>query len=542
MRKYTLLSLLIFITSSSYSQRRIPPQKPKLIVQITVEQLRYDYLTRFWEKLGDNGIKKLSLYGAVCKNAHVNYMYTQSAPGYASIATGATPSDHGVISDNWYDRLKNKEINCVADDGEKTIGARAHANNSSPRRLISTTIFDELKFVDFKSKVLSISTDHHAAILSAGHIADGVYWMDERNGNFVTSSFYSDALPDWVKKFNNKKMPEIYLQRKWEPELPIYKYLESLPDKNDYELGLGNRIAFDYNLSGLYSKQQKYEILKHTPYSSSLLKDFAIQAIVEEELGKDNHTDMLSLSFTSLEYIGQDFGTLSVEMEDAIIKLDKDIEFFLNFLENEIGRENVVVVFTSNHGAAHSPKYLTDKNIPAGQFKYMQAIYLLKSYLNALYGEGEWVQYYYKHQVYLNHILIENSKLMLDEVQQKAAEFLIQVTGVANVVTSTTLQQTNFTGLILQRMQNSFSQKLSGDLLINLQAGWVEQSVDEVSIHNSAYSYDTHVPLIWYGWKIERQTITDDISITDIAPTIATFLNTTQPTMCTGQAIGTLVK
>lgn len=537
MFKHSIILILISLSANiiTFAQRRIPPQKPKLIVQITIENFRYDFMTRYWDKFGDKGFKEFSLYGAVCKNAQINYMYTQSAPGFASIATGATPSGHGIIADRWFDRTTETETDCVADTREQTIGSRE--GQCSPRRLVATTIADELKIVDFNSKVFSIAIDNSAAVLSAGHIADGVFWFDENSGDFVTSSFYNNSLPAWAKQFNQKKQADIYLNKKWETSLQIEKYQESLADQNQYEIGFRSRINFPYELLIYSSRPNRYEILKSTPFANSLIKDMAINAIANENLGRDNHTDLLNLTFSATEYIGKKFGSMSVEMEDAYIKLDKEIEFLISYLEEEIGRENILFILTSNHGSAHSPKYLTDIKIPAGQFKYAQAVSLLKSYLNAIYGEGEWVKYYKKQQIYLNHRLIESSKLSIAEVQQKAAELIIQMSGVANVITSTTLQTTSFSDPILKRMQNSYSQKLSGDLLINLQAGWVEQSVDEVSIHNSAYSYDTHIPLIWYGWKVERQTISDDIDITDIAATLSSILNISQPTMCTGKII-----
>lgn len=541
MKNILFIALLsLCATNFANAQRRIPPQKPKLIVQITIENFRYDFLTRYWDKIGDKGFKELSLYGAVCKNAQLNYLYTQSAPGIASISTGATPAAHGIIADKWYDQLTNTETDCVFDNRERTIGSRD--GQFSPRKLVATTIADELKSVDFDSKVFSISLNNYAAILSAGHIADGVFWFDDSTGEFVTTSFYTDRLPDWVKQFNSKKNADLYLNKKWETTLPLDKYTESLADLNEYEIGFRGRTNFPYELLIYSSRPNRYEILRSTPYGNSLVKDLAILAIANENLGRDNHPDILSLTFSATENIGKKFGTMSIEMEDAYIKLDKEIEFLINYLDDEIGRENVLFILTSNNGSAHSPKYLTDHKIPAGQFKYAQCVSLLKSYLNALYGEGDWVKYYRKHQIYLNHQLIESSKLQLAEVQQKAAELIIQMSGVANVITSTTLQTTSFTEPILRRMQNSYSQKLSGDLLINLQAGWVEQSVDDVSLHNSGYNYDTHIPLIWYGWKIERQNIADNIDVEDIAATLANILNISQPTMCSGKIIKQLCK
>ncbi len=523
--------------------KSIPSEKPKLVIGIIVDMMRYDYIYRYWDKFETDGFKRLINEGTFCKNANYNYLFTQTGAGHATIFTGTTPSYHGIISNSWYLRLKDKIVYCTEDDKVKTVGSDSNEGQASPKHLLTTNLGDELKLSNKqKSKVIGIALKSYASILSAGHSADAAYWFDNKTGNWITSSFYQDSLPGWVKEFNNKKFPDLYIQREWLTLLPIEQYTESLEDDNPYEAGFGKQLrTFPHNLNNLKKITTRYNILKSTPFGNTLTKDFAIAAIVNEELGKDQYTDLLVCSFSSTDYVGHLFGPTSIEVEDIYLRLDKEIAHFLNFIDDYIGKENVLLFLTADHGAVNIPQYLKDLKIPAGYFNNKSAITLLKAYLNAIYGQGEWVSAYNEQQLYLNHNLIEDSKISLEEIQTNTAQFIIQFTGVANAITATTLQTTNFTKGIFEKMQNSYNQKRSGDVIINLEPGWLEQTEMSTS-HNTAYRYDTHVPLIWYGWKINRSIITRPILITDIAPTIATFLNISFPNGCTGEPIRELTE
>ena len=525
---------IIFNSTNLQAQNRkkIPPDKPKLIVGIVLGQMRYDYLFRYWDKLGEGGFKRLVNEGTFCKDARYNYLYTQTCPGYATISTGAMPSVHGIVADQWYDRLKNKTIVCTEDDAYKTTGGSYEEGRRSPLQLLSSTIGDELRFSNnFKSKVISISLDPEPAILSAGHTATGAYWYDKENGNWITSSYYSDSLPDWVVKFNQKKFPDIYLDHQWETLLPISTYTESLADNNEYEVGINKQKTFPYNLSVLSRKtngKRNYDLLKYTPFGNNYTKDFAISAIVSENLGKHENPDILLVGFSASEYIGKLYGANSVEMEDIFLRLDRDLEHFLSFIDENIGVENTLLFLTADHGIAYIPKYLEASGVPSGIFNQYQAMSLLGSYLNVLYGKGDWIKLYDNQQIYLNQNLIEDSKLSLESFQTTVAQFMVQFTGVANTMTTTTLQKSNFTTGIFYKMQNSYNQKRTGDVILNLEPGWIDKS-DNATLPNSSYSYDAHVPLFWFGWKIPRKTIYQAVDITSIAPTISGFLDILSP-------------
>lgn len=540
-----LVSVPFWLMAQSSS--RIPSEKPKLIVGIIVEQMRHDYINRFWDKFGDGGFKRLLNEGTYCKNANFNYLFTQTSVGHATIATGTTPSYHGIVSDEWYLRLKDKVVNCVADEKEKTIGGSYEAGRMSPRQLLTTTIGDEIRLSSFnKSKVIGISLQGKASILSVGQTANAAYWMDDESGNWVSSSFYMQDLPNWAKAFNEKKFADLYMARKWETKYPMSDYAtRCLPDDNKYEIGIEGRKTFPYNLAEMgviqnNKNKKKYNLLKYTPFGNTYTKDFAIAAIVNDSLGKDDNTDLLMVSFSGTEFIGQNFGSESVEVMDAFIQLDADLEHFLNFLDQELGKQNILVFLTSDHGVAQNPDYLADKGIPVGFFSQNSALSLLKSYLNVVYGRGEWVKNYYAQQIYLNRDLIEDSKFNLADVQQKVAQFMLQFSGVANTITATTLQTAYFPDGVFSKIQKSYNQKRSGDVLINLDPGWIEKNGTSAG-HNSSYSYDTHVPLIWYGWKVKRATIFEPIDMVDIAPTISYFLNIASPNATVGKPIIGLV-
>lgn len=545
--KWIISLLLLVLTFSLFSQKskNIPPEKPKLIVGIVVDQMRYDYLSRFYDKFEQNGFKRLMNEGTFCKYAFLNYIFTQTGPGHATIFTGTTPSNHGIVSNEWYIPLKKQKIYCVEDPKQTTIGSSSKNGKASPLYLITPTFGDQLRLHYLqKSKVISVSLKDRAAILPGGKNPNAAFWYDDETGNFITSSYYMKTLPTWVEEFNKKKLADLYLNRLWSPLLSINEYTESLRDSNKYELGFGkNQMVFPYDLTFISKKDKNdkdYGILKSTPFGNTIIHDFAIATIINEDLGKDNIPDFLTVSFSATDYIGHLFGPRSIELEDTYLRLDKEIAHLLDFIETEIGKENVLIFLTADHGVADNPQYLNDIRMNGGQFKQYYALSLLKTYLNATYGEAEWVLGYSDQQIYLNRNLIEDAKLSLKEVQEKVASFMVQFNGVSNAVTAYSLQTQNFTDGILKAMQNSYNPKRSGDVLIALEPGWVEESPYYFD-HNSSYSYDTHVPLFWYGWKIPRLTINRKVHIIDIVPTLSTLLQIEIPMGATGVPIIELI-
>lgn len=535
--------ILVISTSITNAQNssKIPSEKPKLIIGIVVEQMRYDYIARFWNQFGEGGFKRLVNEGTNCRSANYSHFFSQTGVNHATLTTGTTPSYHGIVADEWYIPLKDKVINCVDDDKEKTVGGSFESGRLSPRNILTTTIGDEIRLSNFmQSKVVSVALEGKSAVISGGHNPNAAYWYDGESGRWTSGSYYMNDLPLWVNEFNNKKFPDMYMARSWETKLPIEQYKQCLTDDNPYEIGIEGKHTFPYPLFELGANKNKdkfnYKLLKYTPFGNTLTKDFAINTIVSEALGKDESTDLLWISFSATEYIGQNFGTSSIEVMDAFLKLDEDLAHFLSFIDSELGKQNVLIFLTSDHGVAQNPDYLATTKIPVGYFSQISSVSLLKSYLNAVYGKGDWIKHYHAQQLYLNHDLIEESKLNLSDVQTKAAQFLLQFTGVCNTVTANTLQNSYFSDGIFAKMQKGYNQKRSGDVIINLDPGWIEKN-GSASAHNSSYSYDTHVPLIWYGWKIKRGNVFEKVDMIDVAPTLSYFLDIASPNASVGQPI-----
>lgn len=548
MRKIIAVSfgfLLTGLVLKAQGTAIIPSEKPKLIIGIEISQFRYDFIPRYWDKLGDNGFKKLINRGSYCENTSYDYLFSDVGVGSATIATGTNPSMHGIVASSWYNNLRDEIIDYVYDQNMNTIGGEYEAGQYSPYNLMTTTWADEVKIAsNFKSKVIGVSLDPAPAIFSAGHTADAAFWFDSKNGTWISSSFYLDSLPQWVNDFNEKGFADTYLENEWTTLLPMSEYTASLLDNNEYEKGMFGHKVFPYvikDLSKKFKKKEKYEVLRYTPYGNNFTKDFAISAIVNEELGQDEYTDVLTLSFTVNERIGNLYGPLSVEVEDLVLRLDQELAHLMDFVDKTLGKENVLIYLTAEHGVVHIPEYLKDNKIPAGYFNASSAISLLSSYMNNIYGKGDWIKQYHGQQIYLNRTLIEDANMNLADVQTNVANLMLQFSGVANTVTATTLQNTSFTEGIFKTMQNGYNQKRSGDVLIHLKAGWAENP-DLNGGFATAYGHDHRVPLIWYGWKIGRNSIKRPVDLTDIAPTISTLLEISYPNSASGKPILEIVE
>jgi predicted AlkP superfamily pyrophosphatase or phosphodiesterase len=542
------LSIFVFLELSGQGAY-IPPEKPRLIIGIVVEELRYDQLEKFKDKFGENGIKRLLNEGTLYKNASYQYVLTQAAPGYATISTGTEPSFHGIPSDNWYLPLKNELVYCTKDNGVDPIGGSYENGMQSPVNLLSSTFSDELELsTNNQSKVYGIGLKNYSSILSTGHAGNGAYWYDDVTGTWMTSSYYMDNLPGWVNDFNALMLPVSYLDGVWNTLQSKDYYLQCLPDSNGYESGFNGVNYFPYDLkkmstvgTGILNKKRDYSLLRETPVGNSFTNEFALRLIKEEGMGSDDITDFLSINYSATDYIGHRFGPSSVEMADALFRLDKDIEALLNYVNDNIGKKNVLIYFTAAHGISEIPAVLEKNKIPSGYFQRNQAIMLLKSYLNAVYGEGDWVKGYYENQIFLNRTLIEDSKIPLEDIQKKVARFLVQFTGVASAIPYSAFEADDFSNGLLKKISNGFSSQRSGDVILTLNPGWVDKD-DYVTNHNSPYDYDSHVPLIWYGWSVNRATVTRQVNIADLSATLSALCKIPLPNACTGAALDELFR
>lgn len=535
MKRYTIVIFLIlgFVRLSGQGAY-LPPDKPKLVIGIVVEELKYDQLEKLHDRLCENGIKKLINEGTYFKNASFEYLLTQSAPGHATISTGAEPAFHGITSDDWYVPLRNDQINCTKDISVSPVGGSFESGLHSPVNLLVSTFSDELKLATGKkAKVFGIGLKESSAIFSAGHAADAAFWFDNITGTWMSSTYYISTLPAWVNDFNAMRYSDSYLNSTWNLFRPVKDYVDCLPDSNSFEAGFNKINYFPYDLKKIRSKGD-YSLLRETPFGNSLTTNFAIKLIQNEHLGKDNVTDYLSICYSATDYIGHRFGPSSVEMADAILRLDDDIKNLLTFLNDSIGKKNVLIYFTAAHGISEIPAVLEENRIPSGYFQQNQALQLLRSYLNAVYGEGNWVKGYSERQIFLNRTLIEDARLSLEDVQKKVARFLVQFTGIEAAYPYYAFEANDFGNGNLRKIINNFSPQRSGDVILILNPGWVEKQSDFVTNNNSPYEYDSHVPLIWYGWTVNRESVTRQVNMTDIAATLSTLCKVPYPNACTG--------
>lgn len=536
--RHIQLTILIFTLPfiTVFSQRKSPSKTPKLVVQITISHMRNDYIQRYWDNYGETGFKKLVDDGAYFRNAEYQHTSTQGAVGCSSIATGTIPSQHGIIANSWYNRLTNEVIDCISNPKYFALGSQSTSGACSPHNLLVTTLSDELKIAKNKhSKVFSISADNQSAVIMGGHLCDAAYWFENNSGNWISNSYYLDSLPNWVNNFNSRRYQDIYKNRTWISSLYQNLYIDKDSSNN---LSTPKQIL---NLSNDKNKTAKFSIIEQTPFINTLTKDFAISTITSENLGKNQNTDYISISFNGTKNIENKYGTISLETEDCYIKLDRDLGHLLEFIDNEIGMQNVLIILTSNAGIAYDPVKLQKLRIPSGVFNADKAISLLKSYLTFSYGKGDWVKYYHKNQIYLNHDLITTSKIALSDIQKKVADFMTQFNGVNNSLTSTNIQTNNPTSGLLSKVSNNFYSMRSGDVILVLNPGWIENNHFSLA-SNSGYNYETHVPMIWYGWKIKPQIIYREVSPIDIAPTLSTILNIPKPNSSTGSQLLELLK
>ena len=425
----------------------------------------------------------------------------------------------------------------------KPLGTTSISGKMSPKNLVTTTIGDELKLAsNFKSKVIAVALKDRGSILPAGHSADAAYWHDPYTNNFITSTYYMKSLPEWVTEFNKRKLPDSLLSKPWNTLLPISNYTESSDDNTPYEgLFYGEKSpVFPHNLPMI--KDSDMELIRKIPMGNTLTELFVEDIITKEKMGKGNETDLLAISFTSTDYVGHMFGINAIELEDTYLRLDKDIADLLRFLDAKIGKNDYQVFLTGDHAAVNNPKYSEDHNLKGDFFEARPMGDSLKKYLNGIYGVGDYVMNVTASNIYLNREVIEQKNINLGEIQEKCQRFVLGFEGVAYAMTASELQNGSQRTGIASFIQNGYNQKRSADVLIQLQPGWINWATKTGTTHGSAYRYDTHVPLIFYGKNIAEGRSHEQVSISDIAPTICTFLNIEFPSGTTGKPLQEVLK
>ena len=536
-----ILALAIFCFSGTVSVMGQKSGKlPKLVVGIVADPMGYDWIEKYWEYLGSNGLKRLINEGTSFENTWLNHYLAGTGPSHASLSTGATPYQHGIIADSWYDRLRREERACTQDQLVETVGSNNRQGKHSPGELLTPTFGDALKSSSFPdSKVISIALEPDAAIFMAGHLADGCFWFDTQSGNWITSTAYSETLPAWVNNFNNKSRPDELISEDWDLYLTEQNYSHCNPDDQEFEIGFRESSnQFPYKMQRLKktSLNQDYEILLNTPAGNSLTTELAVSAVFNERLGRDKDPDILMISYTAISGLINRFGPESREVMDAIIRMDSEIGRLLIMLEEQIGKEDLLIFFTSTHGSSWNVDYAASKGLPAGKFRPLNAIALTNSYLSFIYGENNWVESYMNQQLYLDHTLVDQNEISLPEIQEKTARFLNQFDGVASALPTDRMINTSIINPEGSVIQNSFYPSRSGDISIILKPGWIEDG-EKVADFHSPYTYDTKIPLVWWGMDIPHKSVEEKTGIQDIAPTLIRLMSITYPITGTGKSL-----
>lgn len=542
----TLRIISFILTSSSailISAQIIPT--PKIVIGITVDQMRYDYLQRYQNDFSQDGFLRLMREGFMATDHHYNYIPTYTGPGHASIFTGTTPSLHGIIQNDWFDRKSGKMIYCSSDTAVKGVGTESVAGQMSPRHLQSSTLGDALKLhSNQRSKVIGIALKDRGATLTAGRTADAAYWfVGGTEGNWVSSTWYMNELPAWVQEFNRSGKSSEYLKQNWQLFSDEKNYDESLADNNAYETPFKGqqRPVFPYNLNELAPQNGNFEILKATPFGNSLTVDFALRAIDQEQMGMDEYTDILCVSFSSTDYVGHQFGMHSREIQDTYLRLDQDIARMLKWLDQKFGKENYLLFLTADHGGSPTPSYMQTLHSAGGYWKSDRLELMLEDSLAARYGPGDWIINESNQNVFLNREFIRAKRLSLKETQYDVAQLCLQFPEVQSAFTYSDLAQFRGGSITKTCIENGFDQQRSGDVIYLLKPGYIEYGMTGTT-HGSGYGYDTQVPLLMTGTGIQPGKCTRRIVIPDIVATLSQILRISPPESCTGQPIHEALK
>ena len=543
MKRLLLIGLLLPFFSLQ-AQEEKPFETPKLVVGIVVDQMRFDYLTRFWDRYSEDGFKRMVNKGFNAKNHHFNYIPTTTGPGHASVYTGTTPSIHGILGNNWYDKFAQEVVYCAGDENYHALGTE-NKQGMAPTRMLTTTITDQLRIhYQFRSKVIAMSIKDRGAVLPGGHSANAAYWFEGGStGNWISSTYYMDELPEWVQKFNRSKAVERY-KKTWNTLEPVQTYVESGSDRNAYEgLSKGEtHSGFPHEIDKVWDENGLFSSLAATPFGNSILTDFALEAIEKEELGADNTPDFLAISYSSTDYVGHKYGVNSVEVQDTYLRLDLELARLFEYLDQQVGEGEYLVFLTADHGAVHVPAFLSDHKIPSGYVDNQAMANALSEMVVERYGQSDLIEKWNYNELFLNHGLIKELGLDVRTVRENIADMVLKLEYVEQVFSAHELERLGTADRIKELVRNGHNAKRSGDIIFTMQPAYISYSRTG-STHGSPHIYDTHVPLLFYGTGIPEGSSTPErTEIPDIAPTLAVLLGVGMPNGTTGTPIEDLIE
>ena len=527
------------------------PARARLVLLIVVDQFRYDYLERFGDLFVAGGLRRLQREGASWTQADYDHIQTETAPGHATLMTGTWPAENGIVGNLWYDRATGQNVTSVSDGGAKLFGGGEGEVASSPRRLLVSTLGDELRMMTGgRSRVVGISVKDRSAILPAGRHASAAYWYSSQTGRMVSSDYYFAQPPAWVTRFNDARPADKYFGARWEHLLPEAEYTRRAgADAPPWEdIGkVKDTNTFPHTITGGASAPGKefYDALNYSPFSNDLLLDFAEQAIINEELGADIDPDVLSLSFSANDIVGHRFGPYSQETMDITLRTDRQIGRLLDFVDARVGLRNTVVVFTADHGVAPIPEHATALNLPGGRVSPANVLNAIRAGLSARYGKdapdktADYIKIFMNGNLYFDPVALKRDGINREEIERVAGEAAMTAPGITRYFTRTQLERGAISPAdpVARRMLHGFNPQRSGDLVVVQEP--FKYFVDYVitATHGSPYSYDTHVPLIVMGETVVRGRYAQAATPADIAPTLAALLRVQAPSNATGRVL-----
>ena len=516
--------------------------RPKIVVGIVIDQMRWDYLYRYYNRYSTGGLKRIINKGFSFENTLLPYVPTYTAVGHTTIYTGGIPATHGMVGNNWFDKGSNKNVYCTDDSTVQGVGNNDVSGKMSPKNMWATTITDELRLSNnFESKVIGIALKDRGAILPAGHSANAAYWYDEKTGKWITSNYYMQQLPDWVNVFNAKDEPGNMMKKDWNTLYPINTYTQSTADNQDYELALSGLTSpvFPHKLSTVGSV--KYSTFKYTPYAATYTFNFAKAAIENEKLGSGKATDFLTVSISSTDYMGHSFGPNSIEAEDTYLRLDKDIADFLNYMDAKIGINNYLVFLSADHGAAHVPAFLKEHKIDAGVFSDLAINQQLNKIVEDSFGIKQTILSVQNYQVYIDVRSIKNNSKDISTVKNLIIQTLKNLPFITNVFETDKMNDITLAEPLKTMLINGYTPTRSGDIQFIVKPGYFDGG-KKGTTHGLWNPYDAHIPLLFYGWSIKPGKTNRETYMTDIAPTLAAMLHIQMPSGSVGKVLGEVVK
>jgi len=582
MRGINAFIVLLIIGLASCMEKKPVPTKPKMVIGIVVDQMRWDYLYRYYDVYGNDGFKRLLRSGYNCQNTSLNYLPSFTAPGHSCIYTGSVPSITGIAGNNWIDNKTGRAWYCVDDPNVRLVGDTSNAQSMSPANLLTTTITDELRLAtNLKSHVFGVAIKDRGSILPAGHLANAAYWYDDKTGNFTTSTYYplAEQDPKWLQEFNKRRVADSLTKLGWKLLKSPGAYGQSTTDANNYEGNFkGEKAPVFPHLFDTLAEPERLKVIKTLPAGNSFSIMMARACMEGEHLGLGDATDFMALSLSSTDYAGHQFGPNSIELEDMYLRLDQDIAAFLKYLDNRYGYNNYLIFLTADHGGAHNSTFLSDLDIPAG----VEGVTFkddLNAFLKAKYGMDSIVLGIDNYQIYLNNKCFDEQRrgntpeakpsvaykkvrirgrhgrhktIVVREratnaasakpdraaVKQSIMEWLGQRPEIEYAIDMDDMGKTPLPEPIRTMAVNGYYKPRSGAIQMILNPGWYDNGGRTTGMtHGSWNPYDTHIPLIWFGWGIQAGETNRRVNMTDISATLAALLHIQAPNGCIGQPI-----